>query len=350
MEVLFYPQDEEEFKKEAVGNFVYTKVTNLSTNEIFIFSRKVTKLWTASCRNNIVTDHRIKALEGSNYRINSWIESSGDMTVTREPDPTQDESDTTCWLASSDPSFYDSIAGFQKYSEIDWGNISKNKIEVGDIVYIYITKPKQKIAIKTEVTKSGYGRNELLGGKGQINRDGNDDVCEDFIRLKLLHFIDSNFLGIDYLHQNGINGNIQGKRRVTGHALTYIQFHEGSNQSGIVLLEEMEKELEDAIVFSRYSSPNDRANRLDKAKKIPEQIEIRTRGFKRNADVIVTVLDRANGICERCNQKAPFVRKKDNTPFLEVHHKKQLSEGGEDSVENAIAICPNCHRELHFGV
>ncbi len=61
------------------------------------------------------------------------------------------------------------------------------------------------------------------------------------------------------------------------------------------------------------------------------------------------MLNRANGICEKCKQKAPFIRKKDNTPYLEVHHKQQLSEGGDDSVENAIAVCPNCHRELHFG-
>jgi len=27
-----------------------------------------------------------------------------------------------------------------------------------------------------------------------------------------------------------------------------------------------------------------------------------------------------------------------------------LSQGGEDIVENAIATCPNCHRQLHFGV
>ena len=23
---------------------------------------------------------------------------------------------------------------------------------------------------------------------------------------------------------------------------------------------------------------------------------------------------------------------------------------GDDTVKNAIALCPNCHRELHFGV
>ena len=70
----------------------------------------------------------------------------------------------------------------------------------------------------------------------------------------------------------------------------------------------------------------------------------------RNPNVIIEVLSRAGGICERCNKQAPFIKKKDNTPYLEVHHKIMLSDGGEDTVENAIALCPNCHRELHFGV
>lgn len=344
MEVLFYPQDEEQFKKEAVGNFVYTEVTNLSTNEIFIFSRKITKLWTASCRNNIVTDHRIKELEGNNYCIKNWIESSEDMIVTKKDDK------KNYWIASSKPRIYDSIKGFKEHSEIDWGNAGHNKMHVGDIVYIYITQPEQRIAIKTEVIKSGYPVNELLGGEGQFNRDEEYDTCDDFIRLKLVHFINSDFLGIDDLHKHGINGNIQGKRKVLDQTLSYIKYHEGNKDSGIVSIEELTKDLEKAILFSKHSTPRNREERLEQADKKPQQIEIRTRGFKRNADVIVTVLYRANGVCERCNQEAPFIRKKDNTPYLEVHHKKQLSEGGEDSVENAIAICPNCHRELHFGV
>ena len=181
MEVLFYPQDEEEFKKEAVGNFVHTEVTCLSTNEIlFTFRRKVTKYWDTPCKNNIVSDHRIKALEGSTYRIENWIESSEDMVVTKK------DNEKHYWIASSKPTVYDSIKGFKEHSEIDWGNAGHNKINVGDIVYIYITQPEQKIAIKTEVIKSGYGVDELLDGDGLFNRDVEYDICDDFIRLKLV--------------------------------------------------------------------------------------------------------------------------------------------------------------------
>jgi 5-methylcytosine-specific restriction protein A len=78
-------------------------------------------------------------------------------------------------------------------------------------------------------------------------------------------------------------------------------------------------------------------------------VQIISIGYRRNADVIVAVLNRANGICERCNKNAPFVRRSDGTPFLEVHHRKPLAEGGEDTTENALALCPNCHREVHHG-
>lgn len=70
--------------------------------------------------------------------------------------------------------------------------------------------------------------------------------------------------------------------------------------------------------------------------------------FVRNPHVVAEVLRRANGTCERCRSEAPFDRA-DGTPYLEVHHIVRLADDGDDSVENAIALCPNCHRELHYG-
>ena len=72
------------------------------------------------------------------------------------------------------------------------------------------------------------------------------------------------------------------------------------------------------------------------------------RRFVRNADVMGWVLARAAGVCEVCTRPAPF-RKPDHDPFLEVHHIRPLAEGGPDKVENTVAACPNCHRELHHG-
>lgn len=115
-------------------------------------------------------------------------------------------------------------------------------------------------------------------------------------------------------------------------------------------LNNMEEELYQEIKQAMKKSKIERKRHLEnKNSPFPEEYEVTTRAFKRDAFVIAEVLLRANGICERCGEEAPFKRATDGTPYLEVHHKKWLSKGGEDTVDNTIAVCPNCHRELHFG-
>ncbi len=70
--------------------------------------------------------------------------------------------------------------------------------------------------------------------------------------------------------------------------------------------------------------------------------------YQRDLRVKAWVLVEANGQCECCAKNAPF-RKADGSSYLEVHHVQQLAQGGSDTTSNTIAICPNCHRELHFG-
>ena len=59
------------------------------------------------------------------------------------------------------------------------------------------------------------------------------------------------------------------------------------------------------------------------------------------------LLDNTGSECECCEQQV--FKKEDGTLYKEVHHVKQLSQNGSDRVSNAVAICANCHRELHYG-
>ena len=112
----------------------------------------------------------------------------------------------------------------------------------------------------------------------------------------------------------------------------------------------IESEFENAIKDSIEIDDVRRQERLKNARKKPEKVFTTTSTYKRNPDVVVEVLKRANGVCEHCKNQAPFMKTKDNTPYLEVHHKIQLASGGDDTIENALALCPNCHRKMHFGV
>ncbi|WP_249746311.1 HNH endonuclease [Pseudomonas rhodesiae] len=55
---------------------------------------------------------------------------------------------------------------------------------------------------------------------------------------------------------------------------------------------------------------------------------------------------RSKGQCDLCKEAAPFNRK-DGAPYLETHHIEWLVHGGADTVENTVALCPNCHRKMH---
>lgn len=121
------------------------------------------------------------------------------------------------------------------------------------------------------------------------------------------------------------------------------------DQVAICTAEQLDKEAATEIGRAMNRSSDDRRQRLASASRFPELVNIISKGFRRNQDVIAEVLSRAGGICEECHSPAPFHRA-DGRPYLEVHHCLMLSEGGEDTIENAIAVCPNCHRRLHFGV
>jgi 5-methylcytosine-specific restriction enzyme A len=69
--------------------------------------------------------------------------------------------------------------------------------------------------------------------------------------------------------------------------------------------------------------------------------------FVRSPEVRKRVLSRAKGRCEKCAQQGFIMT--NGSIYLETHHIIPLSEGGPDNERNVIALCPNHHREAHFG-
>ncbi|MCS6191532.1 HNH endonuclease [Shewanella baltica] len=123
------------------------------------------------------------------------------------------------------------------------------------------------------------------------------------------------------------------------------------NNTATDQLIEYHKKLENEIIKSQKNR-KERLARLDKIGKIkPERIQVTTYVFKRNPDVIAEALYRADGRCEndKCQGYKAFNRRSNGSPYLEVHHINPLSVGGLDIPENTIVLCPNCHREKHFG-
>lgn len=70
--------------------------------------------------------------------------------------------------------------------------------------------------------------------------------------------------------------------------------------------------------------------------------------YKRSVLVAHYARVRAAGKCEACGSDAPF-ETNNGERFLEVHHIDRLADGGADQFDKVAAVCPNCHRRIHFG-
>ena len=69
--------------------------------------------------------------------------------------------------------------------------------------------------------------------------------------------------------------------------------------------------------------------------------------FERDPSVRAWVLQEAHEHCESCGQPGPFELESGDL-YLEVHHVLGLARGGGDTIDNTVALCPNCHRALHL--
>ena len=132
------------------------------------------------------------------------------------------EKKTKYWLIPNNPNVYDAIGAFKELKEIDWGNKSNNKFKIGDIAYIYVSKPIQSIAIKTEVSKIDIPKDEILGNDEKYFLNHNIDDRESFVRLKFLEFTNQDNLSLQNLQENGLKQAPQSKITIKDDLLKYI--------------------------------------------------------------------------------------------------------------------------------
>jgi 5-methylcytosine-specific restriction protein A len=98
-----------------------------------------------------------------------------------------------------------------------------------------------------------------------------------------------------------------------------------------------EKELKKAI-NAKMKNPNSKNGQIKR--------EATVSFWDRDSNIRAYVKIRAHGVCDLCQKPAPFTDES-GAPYLEAHHIKWLSKGGEDNPRNMVALCPNCHRKMH---
>ena len=205
---------------------------------------------------------------------------------------------------------------------VDWRQ--SNNFAIGDIVFIYISKPYHSIRYRMEVVKVKIDEDvhfdqERFWTDKDLYYSGLG--MYQYVRFKLLETYTDDILSLHHMHEHGLKGNLQGVQGCSGELLDFL--------------------------LNPYEKVNEDVYDVD----YPEDDETLYEG------ALIKVM--ANKY-ER-NQKArrECVAKKDfeatygeiGKGFIHVHHLTPISSIGKEyklDVDNDLApVCPNCHYMLH---
>ncbi len=221
------------------------------------------------------------------------------------------------------------------------------------VVFIFTGETGEQYGYRDGFQDDGTFR---LSGEGQVGDTqmirGNRAIRDHEADGKKLHLFEMARKGrVQYL----------GEAVCLGHSLEPAKDREGNQRTAIVFDFDLQTEVLGVAELAtperrrgadgplwRRSLAKLRALALQRSPKGASPRERRASTYQRSQAVRVYVLRRADGICEGCSSSAPF-KTTQGRPYLEPHHIRRLADGGPDHPRWVAALCPNCHRHVHYG-
>lgn len=233
------------------------------------------------------------------------------------------------WMISANSKMYDHISAFDEFSCIDWRQ--KANYQVGDIVYIYATKPSQRVMFKTEVEQVNMGSNEIIDDKKYwINIDEYEKSLEGkYVRLRLLERVDSEALTLERLKEYGLKGAPQGPIKIREAQLSqYIADNFNDYYS-----EGIFNDIEENDIYEGHIRT------------------ITVNKYERSSIARKKCVEKYGYNCAVCEMNFEDVYGDLGKNFIHVHHIVPLQQIGReykvDYEQDLIPVCPNCHAMLH---
>lgn len=212
----------------------------------------------------------------------------------------------------------------------DWRT---DKFSEGDIVFIYKTKPEQRIRYKMEVVKTKIlfdqtFEQEAFWTDKDLYFSG---IVTLYARFKLLEEYADDILSLHHLHEHGYQGDPRSVREVKDSELLEFLLHPhqmvNEDVYDVDYPEDDESLYEGALVKVM-------ANRYERNQKARREC-VEKKGYK----------------CLVCGRDFEATYGEIGKRFIHVHHLKPISSIGKEyklDVDTDLApVCPNCHYMLH---
>lgn len=235
------------------------------------------------------------------------------------------------WIISANGKIYNHAAAFAKLGYIDW--TQKAKFAVGDEVYIYCTKPYQRIMYKTRV--------EIISMPFEESTDDREfwldlrkyeqEHTGLYARLKLIEQADNINLSLEKLCAHGLSVAPQGPVKVKEELANYI-----------------DKFLKDDLSTYSFDELREPINCYEGAK-----YSIIVNRYERSSIARMKCIEKYGHRCAVCNMDFEEKYGDIGKGFIHIHHIVPISTIGNDYKidyeKDLVPVCPNCHAMLHKG-
>ena len=127
------------------------------------------------------------------------------------------------WLISSNINIFRCIEAFANRNLIDWRQSAN--YEVGDIIFIYLTRPLSRVQFKCIVEEINIEYKDIIDDREfWVNKDEYAKTKKGlYSRLRLLETTDGDELTLDKLKKNGLKAAPQGPIKLKDELLIYIE-------------------------------------------------------------------------------------------------------------------------------
>ncbi len=215
---------------------------------------------------------------------------------------------------------------------VDWR--MSNNFSIGDIVFVYKTKPEQCIRYRMEIKSVGLSIDEAFNQEQYwTDKDiyYNGLGSYKYARFRLLEEYADDIISLHHLHEHGLQGNIQGVTQCKSEEVLEFLLHPYkavNNDAYDVDYPENDDNLYEGALIKVM------ANKYERNQKARREC-VAKKGYK----------------CLVCGRDFEATYGEIGKGFIHVHHLTPISSIGKeyqlDIDRDLVPVCPNCHYMLH---
>lgn len=231
------------------------------------------------------------------------------------------------WIVPQNNEYFRLDDLLRDHDAVTW--VHRNNFEVGDIVYIYQSKPARRLKYVMEVVQINAPDDDDSQYNGPKHLDKRQSSKLSVFKL-LKRLGDKLNLGFYDLKANGLTNNLQSVVSIDGELLEYIS----SKTQDEITLEASPDYLSESDQYPEGATMQVTINKYER-NRYAREVCIKAFGCK----------------CSICGIDFVKVYGEVGKGFIHVHHIVPLSSIGKsynlNPVEDLIPVCPNCHAMLH---